>query len=253
VYESAGISIVFSDSSVSQGYYLKGDADTGIAIVSVRQSEMSAQAKSDVKAVQLGNSYTVRQGDTVYAAGRVLGADFGANVGLATSVSGKDSLVDSYVGLINTNMPYSDGDFSYLFDETGNLIGIPIRDMSDNKAMTFYGLSDLKALIEELSNGYTVTYCGIIGENVTAQLSAEYNIPIGVYISEVKENSPAYQAGLQAGDVITSVNDETVLTFSAFSEKIYKLNSGDKATINVKRLGKDEYKDILFSVTLAEK
>lgn len=252
VTDASQIIVRFADLSEVEGHYLKGDADTGMAVISVKQSDMTQSARSYIKSVNLGNSYMVRQGDTVIAAGRILGADFGVNQGIATSVVNKDSLVDSYIGLIYTNMTMISGDYGYLFDASGNLIGIPVKT-GFNGVMSFYGISDLKALIEELSNGYTVTYCGIIGENITADMSAAYGLPTGVYVREVKENSPAFQAGIQAGDVITSVNDETVLTFSAFSEKIYKLNSGDKATISVKRLGKDEYKDILFSVTLGSK
>lgn len=252
VTDASQIIVRFADLSEVEGHYLKGDADTGMAVISVKQSDMTQSARSYIKSVNLGNSYMVRQGDTVIAAGRILGADFGVNQGIATSVVNKDSLVDSYLGLIYTNMTMISGDYGYLFDASGNLIGIPVKT-GFNGVMSFYGISDLKALIEELSNGYTVTYCGIIGENITADMAAAYGLPTGVYVREVKENSPAFQAGIQAGDVITSVNDETVLTFSAFSEKIYKLNSGDKATISVKRLGKDEYKDILFSVTLGSK
>lgn len=252
VADASRIIVRFADSSEVGGHYLKGDADTGIAVISIKQSDMTQTARSYIKCANLGNSYMVRQGDTVIAAGRILGADFGVNQGIATSVVNKDSLVDSYLGLIYTNMAMISGDYGYLFDATGNLIGIPVRT-GFNGVMSFYGISDLKALIEELSNGYTVTYCGIIGENITADMASAYGLPAGVYVREVKENSPAFQAGIQSGDVITSVNDETVLTFSTFSEKIYKLNSGDKATINVKRLGKDEYKNILFSVTLGSK
>ncbi len=252
VADASRIIVRFADSSEVGGHYLKGDADTGIAVISIKQSDMTQTARSYIKCANLGNSYMVRQGDTVIAAGRILGADFGVNQGIATSVVNKDSLVDSYLGLIYTNMAMISGDYGYLFDASGNLIGIPVRT-GFNGVMSFYGISDLKALIEELSNGYTVTYCGIIGENITADMASAYGLPAGVYVREVKENSPAFQAGIQSGDVITSVNDETVLTFSTFSEKIYKLNSGDKATINVKRLGKDEYKNILFSVTLGSK
>lgn len=252
VTDASQIIVRFADLSEVEGHYLKGDADTGMAVISVKQSDMTQSARSYIKSVNLGNSYMVRQGDTVIAAGRILGADFGVNQGIATSVVNKDSLVDSYIGLIYTNMTMISGDYGYLFDASGNLIGIPVKT-GFNGVMSFYGISDLKALIEELSNGYTVTYCGIIGENITADMASAYGLPAGVYVREVKENSPAFQAGIQSGDVITSVNDETVLTFSTFSEKIYKLNSGDKATINVKRLGKDEYKNILFSVTLGSK
>ncbi len=252
VSAASDITVQFGELSEVTGYYVKGDADTGIAIVSIKENDMPASARAYVKTASLGNSYTVVQGSPVIAAGHVMGTDFAVNTGITTNVVNKASLVDAYVGLIYTNMMPVREDYGFLFDLNGNLIGIPVTG-ADNDVMTFYGISDLKALIEELSNGYTVTYCGIIGENVTSAMAAAYRLPTGVYITSVQENSPAYHAGLQAGDVITSINDEAVLTFSAFSEKIYKLNGGDKATINVKRLGKDDYKDILFSVTLGNK
>lgn len=249
---ASGVTIQFKDKSEAPGYYIKGDADTGMAIISVKENDMTVSARSYVKTATLGNSYIIEQGEAVIAAGRVMGEDFSVNIGIVTSLAHKEGLVDSYVGLINTNMMPVMQDYGFLFDAAGSLVGIPSLPFDDN-TMAFYGISDLKALIEELSNGYTVTYCGIIGENVTAMMADIYNLPTGVYITSIKENSPAYEAGLQAGDVITSINDESVLTFSAFSEKIYKLKSGDKATINVKRLGRGEYRDILFSVTLGNK
>lgn len=252
VNTASGVTVQFGENSEAPGYYVKGDADTGIAIISVKESDMTMSARSYVKTANLGNSYIVGQGETVIAAGRVIGKDFSVNIGIVTSLGHKEGLVDAYVGMINTNMIPVIQDYGFLFDITGSLIGIPVQ-MHDTDTMGFYGISDLKALIEELSNGYTVTYCGIIGENVTSMMSEAYNLPVGVYITSIKENSPAYEAGLQAGDVITSINDEAVLTFSAFSEKIYRLKSGDKATINVKRLGRGEYRDILFSVTLGNK
>ena len=252
VNTASGVIVQFGENSEAPGYYVKGDADTGIAIISVKESDMTTSARSYVKTANLGNSYIVGQGETVIAAGRVIGKDFSVNIGIVTSLGHKEGLVDAYVGLINTNMVPVIQDYGFLFDITGSLIGLPVQ-MHDTDTMGFYGISDLKALIEELSNGYTVTYCGIIGENVTPMMSETYNLPVGVYITSIKENSPAYDAGLQAGDVITSIIDESVLTFSAFSEKIYKLKSGDKATINVKRLGRSEYRDILFSVTLGNK
>ena len=183
VTDASQIIVRFADLSEVEGHYLKGDADTGMAVISVKQSDMTQSARSYIKSVNLGNSYMVRQGDTVIAAGRILGADFGVNQGIATSVVNKDSLVDSYLGLIYTNMTTISGDYGYLFDASGNLIGIPVKT-GFNGVMSFYGISDLKALIEELSNGYTVTYCGIIGENITVDMAAAYGLPTGVYVRE---------------------------------------------------------------------
>jgi S1-C subfamily serine protease len=92
-----------------------------------------------------------------------------------------------------------------------------------------------------------------MGETVTGTLANRYSLPLGVYVTSVEENSPAFAAGIQAGDVITAVGDESILTFNEFSEKIYKLGSGQKTTINVKRRARDGYYDIAFTVTLANK
>ncbi|MFQ8902809.1 MAG: PDZ domain-containing protein [Lachnospira eligens] len=58
-------------------------------------------------------------------------------------------------------------------------------------------------------------YCGITGQNVTEELAAKYGLPSGVYISNVDIDSPAYYAGLQAGDVISAINGQSVLQFSS--------------------------------------
>lgn len=252
INDAASITVEFDEYGSATGYYVKGDKEMGVAIVSVKQSEIPQYSASKLQVIELGNSYMMHQGDDVVVSGRVMGADFSSNRGVVTNSGVKESHTDSYVGMLHTNMMKLSNDHGFLFDSKGALIGIPANNES-GESMVFYGISDMKALIESLSNGVSVTYCGIIGETVTGNLSNKYDLPIGVYVTNVEEGSPAFEAGIQAGDVITSVNDESILTFNAFSEKIYKLGSMQKATINVKRLGKEGYKDILFSVMLTNR
>lgn len=247
--KSEQIAVEFGNGEAVSGFLIKGDERFDMAIVCVRENDMRGSLREYLLVAGLGNSYQVRLGEGVYTAGRIFSTDFSVNTGITTNVAHMAGMTDTYVGLLNTNMQMQSGDTGFLFDDRGNVLGIPFQEAGTD-TFTFYGISDLKFIIEALSNGIKPVYCGIIGEDVTADMAALYHLPMGVYITEVVVDSPAYQAGLQAGDVITSVNDESVLTFSAFSEKIYKLKGGDKATINVQRLGKDEYKDILFSVTL---
>ena len=64
-------------------------------------------------------------------------------------------------------------------------------------------------------------------------------------------DSPAFYAGLQSGDVITQFNGNTVLTIQEFSEKLYQCSNGENITVTVKRAGRDEYRELTFSVVLA--
>ncbi|MDD3240931.1 MAG: PDZ domain-containing protein, partial [Lachnospira sp.] len=91
---------------------------------------------------------------------------------------------------------------------------------------------------------------GIYGKNVTRSMTGVYDVPVGLFISEVEIDSPAYDAGLQSGDVICEVNGNSVLTIQLFSEKLYRCSSGQSMMVRAKRKGKDGYYDVSFQVIL---
>ena len=124
---------------------------------------------------------------------------------------------------------------------------------STDTSSKFIGISDLKAQIETMINEHGIMYCGITGQNVTEELAAKYGLPRGVYISNVDIDSPAYYAGLQAGDVISAINGQSILTIQQFSEKLYQCESGQQISITAKRFGGDEYKDMTFNAVIAVK
>jgi C-terminal processing protease CtpA/Prc len=121
--------------------------------------------------------------------------------------------------------------------------------------------SDINLSVESLAEiaGYTSYYFSkifkdITGMNVTGSIASMNSLPIGIYITQVQDNSPAFAAGIQTGDVITMVNGDSVLTFKALSDKLYNCKSGDAVIITVKRRqGSAEYKNMDFSVTLGDR
>ena len=117
--------------------------------------------------------------------------------------------------------------------------------------MQAVGISDLKPMIEILSSSSDIVYLGIRSTNVTTSTAERYKLPMGIYITDVIMDSPAFYAGLQSGDVITQLNGNTVLTIQEFSEKLYQCSNGENITVTVKRAGRDEYRELTFSVVLA--
>lgn len=223
------------------------DEVTGIGILSINELGLTKEQKDALSVAVLDNSYKVMQGDLVIAAGKIYetskGIDYGTIAGIRTEYS-----KDNGYEVFETNITVTAGGFGILFNSDGKVVGI--SKASADSTMKFIGISDLKAPIETMINSQGIMYCGITGQNVTDELATKYGLPSGVYISAVDIDSPAYYAGLQAGDVINRINGESILTIQQFSEKLYQCADGDTMYVTAKRQGKDGYSDVLFSVNV---
>ena len=155
---------------------------------------------------------------------------------------------DSGYEVFETSVSITAGGFAILFNSEGNVVGV--SKASTDTSSKFIGISDLKAQIETMINEHGIMYCGITGQNVTDELAAKYGLPSGVYISNVDIDSPAYYAGLQAGDVISAINGQSILTIQQFSEKLYQCADGEAMYVTAMRQGKDGYSDVAFSVSV---
>lgn len=80
--------------------------------------------------------------------------------------------------------------------------------------VTALSISDLRKLIEQLSNNEDLIYLGVRGQDISSSLSQKTGIPTGIYVNSVEEDSPAMNAGIQNGDVIVKVGNESVETLS---------------------------------------
>ena len=172
-----------------------------------------------------------------------------ADKGLVTGIT-TESGTDCAYDVIDIGIKASDGDYCYLFNTDGNVIGVS-RDAGENSNLEIIGISDLKSLLEFLSIDSDIPYMGIKGTNVTYATSSKYGLPYGVYISDIQIDSPAFNAGIQTGDVIVEFNGNSVLTIQTFREKLYQSSGGDDVEVKVKRPGIDGYRELDFVVTLS--
>ena len=78
-------------------------------------------------------------------------------------------------------------------------------------------------------------FLGIVGKGVTEDYSEYLNMPQGVYITQVTENSPALEAGLKAGDIIIEVDGRTISEMQELSSYIGEKNPGDSISITYQR------------------
>ena len=80
--------------------------------------------------------------------------------------------------------------------------------------LTAYGVTELKRTIEKMSNDQERAYLGIHGADVPEEAIKESGMPTGTYIKEIEMDSPAMNAGIQSGDVITKANETPIESYN---------------------------------------
>ncbi len=231
------------------------DGNTGIAILSVALSEIEESTMREISIAPLGNSLAIPQGTLAIAVGSPMGVNFSILTGNITSNTNTISTIDANYKIFTTDIVASENGSGALINTKGEVIGLVMQDYSrqgDENTLTAVSISDLKSLIEKLSNGKEVAYLGLGISTVTSEIEKAYDIPRGVYIKEVKMDSPAMTAGLQSGDVIVEMGGIAVLDEAAYERKLLQLKPGDKVSIVIKRQGTNGYVSIRCDVEVSK-
>lgn len=243
--------VTFCDDMTVPAAMKQYDGNTGIAILSVPLSEVEESTMRQILVATLGNSLSIAQGTLAIAVGSPMGVNFSILTGNITSTTNTISTIDANYNIFTTDIVASENGSGALINVKGEVIGLVMQDYSrqgDENTLTAVSISDLKALIEKLSNGNEMAYLGLGISTVTAEIEKEYDIPRGVYIKEVKMDSPAMTAGLQSGDVIVEIGGMAVMDESVYERKLLQVKPGDKVSLIIKRQGTNGYVSIRCDV-----
>lgn len=243
------INITFINEDVVPAALKKYDGNTGIAIISVALADISEETMGKIGVATLGNSLTVNQGTVVIAIGSPLGINYAIRCGTVTASDNTISTWDSTYTVFTTDISGSAQGSGVLINLEGEIVGIMLQSYSnsgDQNTITALSVSELKGVIEALSNGKDIPYLGLKTSTVTDEISAEHGLPKGVYIKGVETDlpSPAMNAGLQEGDVIVKINGEEVLTEDAYTQKLMALLPEQQMTLTLMRQSGEEYVEL---------
>ncbi len=245
IREVKSVRITFIDNQTLEAEIKKYDANTGIAILKVPVEKISKDTINQIDVAVLGNSLQTRQGKMVVALGSPLGTSYSILTGNITSVTNTITTQDHNYTVFTTNIVTNERGNGVLVNTDGEVIGLFLKSASfkmEQNTLTAVSVSELKGVIEMLSNGQNIPYIGIKGSTVTDAVSREYDIPKGVYIKEAVMDSPAMTAGLQNGDVIVEMDGQKIATMEDYQQKLLGLKKGSEVKITVNRQGTKEYK-----------
>ena len=229
-------------------------------VIDARKEEVLILAPTE--AIETADSLEVAFSDSAVLPGAVKQTDsLGSPAGMVHSSS------YGFISYIAKNVQMTDGNArvlyadikskadagTFLFNTEGELVGWATdryeQDV-DTGMKTFMSISDYKGALELLSNGIQVPYLGIEGQEVTSEMEKN-GMTSGIYMIAAAAESPAYNAGLQPGDILSGINDIKIEGMKNFQAQVEKLHVGDRITVTVQRNnGKDEYKEIEFAVTM---
>lgn len=229
------------------------DTVTDLAVLSVNLADLPEGTLDQIQMANLGGSRNMRPGELVIAAGSPAGVSGSVLYGNLVSAGYRVSVIDGEYELLLTDMPKASESSGVLVNLDGEIVGIiqqSYQGPGSRDTLTAYGISDVKDVIEHLSNSQDLVYIGIMGADVTQETAEVQSLPAGVYITGVEMNSPAMDAGIQQGDVITEINGQTITGISEIQEMLLKFSREQVIQVLVMRLGKEGYKEIPCSVTL---
>lgn len=249
VEDADSISVTFADNTEAAGEVRQTDAVSGMSVISVNKSDIET-ADLQVKALNLGNSYNLRQGDAVIAVGAPSGAVRSSAYGFISYVQRNVQVADGMTRLLYADIRGNAAAGTFLLNTAGELVGwVTDRFQSQDDMTSVMAISEYKSILEKMTNGIAVPYLGIHGQEVT-QAMRDGGVPIGVYVSECIVDSPAYYAGILSGDVITNIGGRDVITMMDYEDKMAELTAGDLITVRVRRQGADEYIELEYQVTV---
>lgn len=240
ISDAKEITVLLTDDRTFTAQSVGYDAVSDLAVLHINAQDLTP--------ARFGNSDTLRVGDTVVAIGDPLGVEFRGTYtnGIVSAINRDVSVNGRTMNLIQTNAALNSGNSGGpLINSYGQVVGIntmKIGAFTDKSGVEGLGFAIPSATVMEIVNqlisqGYVSgrPWLGIKGENFSSFYQRFYRVPAGLYITEVQPGSPAAEAGIVAGDILTRIDGESVSTMEALNNLLYAHQVGDSLSLVIYR------------------
>ncbi|MBB5574325.1 DegQ family serine endoprotease [Rhizobium paranaense] len=239
IENATDIKVTLDDGTELPAKLLGADAKSDLAVLKIK-------APKPLATVAWGDSDKLKLGDQILAIGNPFGIGTTVTAGIV-SARGRDLHSGPYDDFIQIDAPINHGNSGGpLVDRDGNVVGINTAIYSPNGGSVGVGFAipsdEAKAIVAKLEKNGSIDhgYLGVAIQPVTADVAAAVGLsqPQGALVANVSDGTPAADAGLKSGDIVTAVGSETVKTPKDLSRLVADLSPGDKRSLTVWRNGK---------------
>ena len=240
---ATSIKVTFADRKVRTARLIGSVPDADVAIIKVDKVK-------DLATVTLGKSGDLEVGDDVVAIGNALALPGGPTVttGIVSALDRKidDPTGTTLEGLIQTDAAINPGNSGGpLVNSNGEVVGMNTAIINGSNNIGFaIAIDRAKPIIDDIRNGKTGkgsvrsgTFLGVTSQTMNQELKDRYDLPVasGVLIIEVVTGSPAENAGLRPGDIVTAFEAKKVTTSDALVAAVRNRKDGDVVAIEWRR------------------
>lgn len=243
--------VVLNDKREYDARVIGADPTTDIALLKV-----DAEGLSPLK---FGNSDALRLGEWVLAIGNPYNLTSTVTAGIVSAKARNFGLLRSQEfsieSFIQTDAAVNPGNSGgALINTQGELVGINTAIASRTGAFTGYSFAVPVSIVEKIVTDlieYGEVQRAILGveiTTVTAELAAQREIDeiAGVYVTTVRADGAAKQAGIKDGDVIISVDEIRVNSSAELQEAVSKYRPGQEVSVVVRRDGNLKQFDVVL-------
>lgn len=263
--------ILDTDGNIITNWHVAGDAQAisvtidgqsyDATLVGGDSSSDIAVIKADLKGaivtpIEVGDSSELVVGDWVMTLGSPLGLDQSASSGIVSALYRNTLMTSSSGNTIYTNLIQVDAAINggnsggALVNDKGQLVGINTLYANGSGQESFSGIgfaipgNYAVEIANKVIKGEKVThaYMGMSCATVNAQNAQSNHLSVsqGAYVAEVTEGSPAAQAGMQVGDIVTRIGENEVTSADGFILAVRSHNVGDEVEVTFVRDGKEQ-------------
>lgn len=260
------LDVTFIDDSVAVASIKGMDADMDLAVIAIPLDSLTAETMNNISIAKLGNSEELRLGEPVVAIGNALGYGQSVTGGYVSALNREINVEGgAKCEFIQTDAAINPGNSGgALLNMNGEVIGINSSKIGGSTiegmgyaipisaAEPIIGELMLKETRVKITDG-NVGYMGLNLQTITEDYAYMFNMPEGIYIRSVEEDSPAQKAGMLVGDIICKMDGQSISSYEDLEEILQYFAPGSTTTVVVKRSINGVYTDVELEITFGKR